>query len=50
MYRVVYAVQIAREIWVLHAFQRKSTKGITIPKQEIELIESPLKGLKELLE
>jgi phage-related protein len=25
---VVYAVQLADEIWVVHAFQKKSTQGI----------------------
>jgi predicted XRE-type DNA-binding protein len=27
-FRVVYAVQLADEIWVVHAFQKKSTQGI----------------------
>jgi phage-related protein len=48
-FRVVYAVQIGDEIWVLHAFQKKSTQGIKTPQHEIELIENRLKGLKELL-
>jgi phage-related protein len=48
-FRVVYAVQIAEEIWVLHAFQKKSKQGIKTPKFEVELIESRLKRLKELL-
>lgn len=30
-FRVIYAVQLAGEIWVVHAFQKKSTKGIKIP-------------------
>ena len=30
-FRVVYAVQLAEEIWVVHAFQKKSTKGIKTP-------------------
>src|SRR5271157_2931637 len=33
-YRVVYAVHLAEEIWVLHAFQKKSTQGIKTPKRE----------------
>jgi phage-related protein len=37
-YRAVYAVQIADEIYVLHAFQKKSKSGIKTPKQEVELI------------
>jgi phage-related protein len=48
-FRVLYAVQIAEDIWVLHAFQKKSTHGIATPKHEIEVIETRLKKLKELL-
>jgi phage-related protein len=48
-FRVVYAVQIAEELWVLHAFQKKSTQGIKTPQHEVELIESRLKKLKEML-
>jgi phage-related protein len=48
-FRVVYAVQLAEEIWVVHAFQKKSTKGIKTPQHEIDLIKDRLKGLKEML-
>jgi phage-related protein len=48
-FRVVYAVQIGDEIWVLHAFQKKSTQGIKTPQHEVDLIENRLKRLKELL-
>jgi phage-related protein len=48
-FRVVYAVQLADEIWVLHAFQKKSTQGIKTPKREIDLIKDRLKRLKEIL-
>ena len=48
-FRVVYAVQIGAEIWVLHAFQKKSTQGIKTPPHEIELIKSRMKKLKEML-
>ncbi len=48
-FRVIYAVQLAEEIWVIHAFQKKSTQGIKTPKREIELIKDRLKRLKELL-
>ncbi len=47
--RVVYAVQLASDIWVLHAFQKKSTQGIKTPKREIDLIGVRLKRLKEML-
>lgn len=48
-YRVVYAVQIADAIWVIHAFQKKSTKGIATPQKEVELIKARLKRMKEML-
>lgn len=48
-FRVVYAVQICNEIWVIHAFQKKSTQGIKTPQREIDVIASRLKQLKEML-
>ena len=48
-FRLVYAVQLSDEIWVVHAFQKKSTKGIKTPKREIDLIKDRLKRLKEML-
>jgi phage-related protein len=48
-FRVVYAVQLADEIWVIHSFQKKSTQGIKTPQREIELIRDRLKRLKEML-
>jgi phage-related protein len=47
-FRVVYAVQIAEEIWVVHAFQKKSTQGIRTPKREIDVIAERLKRLTEM--
>ena len=48
-FRIVYAVQIGTDIWVLHAFQKKSTQGIKTPKREIDLLHERLKRLKEIL-
>jgi phage-related protein len=48
-YRVIYAVQIGDDLWVVHAFQKKSNKGIATPQKEVELIQSRLKRLKEML-
>ncbi len=48
-YRVIYALQIENDIWVVHAFQKKSTRGIKTPQREIELIKDRLKRLKETL-
>ena len=47
-YRVVYAVQIADEVWVVHAFQKKSTQGIKTPQREILLVEERMRMLKEM--
>ena len=48
-FRLIYAVQFANEIWVIHAFQKKSKQGIKTPKPEIELVKDRLKRLKEAL-
>ena len=48
-FRVVYAVQLAEEIWVIHAFQQKSTQGVKTPKRELDVIRDRLKRLKEAL-
>jgi phage-related protein len=48
-FRLVYAVQLGEEIWVVDAFQKKSTQGIKTPKREIDLIKDRLKRLKETL-
>lgn len=48
-YRVVYALQIGDDIWVVHAFQKKSKTGIATPKPDIERIRERIKRLKEQL-
>ena len=42
-YRAVYTVRFASVVYVLHAFQKKSKKGIATPQPEIELIRTRLK-------
>lgn len=37
-YRAVYAVQIGEQVYVLHAFQKKSKSGIKTPQQDIDII------------
>ena len=41
-YRAVYTAQFGDTIYVLHAFQKKSKRGIATPKQEIDLIRKRL--------
>jgi phage-related protein len=48
-FRVVYALQIDADIWVIHASQKKSRSGIKTPKQEIDLLQERRKQLKERL-
>jgi phage-related protein len=43
-YRAIYTVKIAEKVYVLHCFQKKSTKGIETPKHEIDLIRERLKA------
>ena len=37
-YRLVYAVQIGKDLYVLHVFQKKSKQGIATPKLDVDLI------------
>jgi len=37
-YRAVYTVRFEGVVYVLHAFQKKSKRGINTPKQTIDLI------------
>jgi phage-related protein len=48
-FRVVYAVQLGEDLWVIHAFQKKSTYGNKTPKHEVDLMKERLKRLKEIL-
>src|ERR1700685_2314545 len=41
-WRAVYTVRFQDAIYVLHAFQKKSTKGIATPARDIELIKRRL--------
>jgi phage-related protein len=45
-FRVVYALCIDDELWIVHAFQKKSTSGIKTPRHEVELVLQRVKQLK----
>ena len=47
-FRVVYALQIDEALWVVHAFQKKSTRGVKTPKHQINLIADRIKRLKQI--
>jgi phage-related protein len=49
-FRAVYTVKIKGVIYVLHAFQKKSKKGIATPQAEIDKIKRRLKQAESLVE
>ena len=46
-YRAVYTVRFAGVIYVLHAFQKKSKKGIKTPPQNMAVIKVRLKAAQD---
>ncbi len=42
-YRAVYTVKLEGAVYGLHAFQKKSTKGIATPQKHLNLVESRMK-------
>ena len=46
-YCAVYAVRFVGVVYVLHAFQKKSKRGIATPRQEIALIKQRLQRARE---
>jgi phage-related protein len=47
-FRVMYTTRIGDELYVLHAFQKKSKRGAATPQHEVDLIENRLKAAKQL--
>src|SRR5262249_47296183 len=47
-YRVITAVQLGRRIYVRHAFQKKSKRGIATPKRDVDLIRKRYAEAQEL--
>ena len=48
-YRAVYALKLGTDIWVVHALQKRSVRGIKTPQREIDLIRERIKRLRESL-
>jgi len=42
-YRAVYTVRFRKAVYVLHAFEKKSKRGIKTPKNDVDLISARLK-------
>jgi phage-related protein len=47
-WRAVYTVRFREAIYVLHAFQKKSKRGIAIPKKNLDLIHRRLAEAERL--
>lgn len=47
-FRSVYTIRFADRVFVLHAFQKKSTSGVATPKTDVELIKRRLKQAVEI--
>jgi phage-related protein len=47
-YRCMYTVKFQTGIYVLHAFQKKSRKGIATPKEHIDMVRRRLKQAAEM--
>ena len=47
-YRAVYTVRLEERVYVLHAFQKKSKKGIATPKSDLDLVKRRLRQAEAL--
>ena len=47
-YRTVYTVRFEGVLYILHAFQKKSTSGIATPQRHIELVRQRLKDAETI--
>jgi phage-related protein len=47
-WRAVYTVRFLEAVYVLHAFQKKSKRGMATPRQELDLIRSRLAEAERL--
>lgn len=43
-YRAVYTVKLGSAVYVLHCFQKKSSRGIATPKPDVDLVRERLKA------
>ena len=43
-YRAVYTVRFETAVYVLHAFQKKASRGIATPKKELDLVRRRLRA------
>ena len=48
-WRVVYVAEISGSLWVVHAFQKKSKRGMQTPRPEIDLVKARISRLRREL-
>lgn len=46
-FRAVYTVRFADVVYVLHAFQKRSKRGIETPRREMEVVRSRLRLVRD---
>ncbi len=46
-YRTIYTVNLAGAVYVLHAFQKKSKRGIATPQHDLNLVRERLRRAQE---
>ncbi len=46
-YRVIYTIRFERAVYVLHAFQKKSPRGIKTARPDVALVTERLKAARE---
>jgi len=47
-YRTVYAANLKTDLYVLHAFKKKSTMGIATAKRDLDMIQRRLREAREI--
>jgi phage-related protein len=47
-YRTVYTVRLEGVLYVLHAFQKKSTRGIATPQRHLDLVRQRLRDAEAI--
>ena len=47
-FRLVYTVRLGQRIYALHAFQKKSTRGIKTPQHELDVVRRRLREAEEI--
>ena len=46
-FRAVYTIRFAKAVYVLHAFQKKSKRGVATPKAELDMVNQRLRRARE---